>query len=129
MRQLFTVYDRPASDAEVHDCTDTITEIEGYVPAEKVIRAMIAAGSRLPQSRHEQFDLPPEAEDVPDGMDFPEREPGFDIAEASDIANKLERKFERSASEAKKEARAKKHDEARQNVAGQEKRDGEPAPK
>lgn len=67
-----------------------IVETSGYVPAQKRIENLIAAGKRLVDSRNEAYDLL-NGED--DGDIDPTRSGEFDLADASSLQNGLEARF------------------------------------
>jgi len=74
-------------------------EKAGYMPAKKIIEQMVMAGMRLKAYREDSYDLGPEDEDDGESID-PTRSPGFDLADASQIAMELNRR-KREASRSK----------------------------
>lgn len=64
------------------------TETAGYVSTKRRIEEMIQAGERLVQARQEQFDFMDEV-DMDEQDPDPTRQPGFDLADASMIAQDL----------------------------------------
>lgn len=70
------------------------TEKAGYLPPKKIIESMVMAGMRLKAFRSESFDLAEGEEDDGESID-PTRSPGFDMADASQIALELNSKAKR----------------------------------
>jgi len=71
------------------------TEKAGYLPAKKIIEQMVMAGLRLKAFREDHYDLGEQDEDDGESID-PTRSPGFDMADASQIALDLNRKLRKS---------------------------------
>ena len=71
------------------------TESAGYIPPKKIIEQMIMAGLRLKSFREDQFDLQGGQDDDEVEPD-PTRRPGFDMADASQIAHELNYRAKRA---------------------------------
>nr|QJB19761.1 MAG: hypothetical protein [Microvirus sp.] len=82
---------------------DEIVEKAGYIPAKDQIETMINAGQRLADARAYEFG--PD-DDVPDDYYDPTRNPGFDLSDATIMANQADQRLE----DAKAAAKAKKND-------------------
>lgn len=94
-----------------------ITESAGYIPPKIQIEQMIMAGQRLDLARKEQFDFGPDDEIDEDYVD-PTREPGFDLADASQLASetamRLRQQEEKPSAMEKAEKEKKASEEASQ---------------
>lgn len=69
------------SEPEVNS-GEMITETSGYRTTEQIIEEMILAGSRLDQSRRDQYDFE-RYEDIDEDYEDPTRRKDYDLAEAS----------------------------------------------
>lgn len=79
--KLFTCYDRPEDSFEVNVGPSKVEKV-GYVPPNILIENMIYAGMRLNAARTEAYDAETAAEAAEMPID-PTRNPGFDMADAS----------------------------------------------
>lgn len=93
---------------EIND-GETLVEPAGYIPAKVQIESFIEAGRRLNESRKQEFyDI---NSDQDDEEFVPTREPGFDLADASNLLNganerlKASREAEKKAQEASRVAK------------------------
>lgn len=80
---------------------EIITEQQGYVPADVLIKNMILSGQRLQAFRDEEFDVPGNKvkDDVDDFVDVPYRRLDFDMSEASMLQESLNFKFLKARNE------------------------------
>lgn len=96
---------------------ELITEAAGYIPADKQILGMIAAGIRLEEYRKEAYDWTDQddiTDDAMDDMDVRVRSPGFDPADATQVQLSLREQARRADKARRKaEARAKAEQSAR----------------
>lgn len=78
---LATRYNRPSS---IPEKVGTVSKVEkvGYVPANRLIESMIAAGQRLQQYRADAYDFPADT-DVDESFSDPTRKIGYDLAEGT----------------------------------------------
>ena len=72
---------------------EILVETAGYVSTEKRITNMILAGQRLVESRRTQYDLEGDYESEDIDLD-PTRDPGYDLADATQDMLGLEQKAE-----------------------------------
>lgn len=114
-QKFYTQYDRPPKVFQKVG-GKKVVERQGYVSAKRKIENMIAAGIRLVESRTEEFDFPDGNVDF--NFDDPTRRTGFDMAEASLMAQELAKKLTAQHEEIKAEKAAK---EAAENKKGGEK--------
>jgi len=71
----------------------TITERAGYIPAKIQIENMINAGKRLSEYRKEMYDYA-DSTDIPEDIPMdPTRNPGFDMADASQISREVKKRI------------------------------------
>jgi len=77
-------------------------EKAGYIPAKKIIEQMVMAGMRLKAFREDNYDLGPEDDDEDLAIGDPTRSPGFDMADASQIAMELNRRKKAAKAEGSK---------------------------
>lgn len=91
---------------------DMITEQQGYVPADVLIKNMILSGQRLQAFRDEEFDVSSSnvSNDVTDLIDVPMRRLDFDLSEASMLQESLNLKFLKSRNEMEKNEKIDKKD-------------------
>ena len=67
-----------------------LVETAGYISPQKQIEGMINAGIRLQLARDEEFDLIGDPDvDLDQNFDDPTRHPGFDMSDASILANAM----------------------------------------
>lgn len=96
---------------------EKITEQAGYVPPKIQIENMIMAGQRLNAARAEMYDFPP-GEEVDENYSDPTRDPGFDVADASQMLSNLEEKKRESDKNLEKEKKSvDKSPKVRDNVS------------
>jgi len=81
-----TKYNRQRIPVEFNSGED-LCERAGYIPAQTRIENLILAGRRLVQARQEMYDFPDGKVD-PDFID-PTRSPGFDMADATALTQRL----------------------------------------
>lgn len=94
---LFDCFNRPDDEFEVMN-EESITETAGYLPAEQQIMGMIDAGRRLGEARKEMYDYFEGEEEGFDQVDVPpDRVPGADIADASQISMAVSARLEAQA--------------------------------
>ena len=99
---------------------ESIVEKSGYIPAKKRIENMMLAGQRLVASRNQLYDDPTgEDDDIP--LDKT-RNPGYDMADASqDMMNVTERlKASQKAAEDAAKVKEKAQEEQKKNKEGGE---------
>jgi len=83
---FYTQYVRPEKAPFLEKVDSTrITEQAGYIKPKDQIEQFLLAGKRLAQYRKELFDFQP-GENVDTSFSDPTRAPGFDLAEASELA-------------------------------------------
>lgn len=110
--EFYTQWNRPpVKELEMND-GETITEVQGYIPAKKQIENLLTAGARLSAYRRELYDFGP-GDEVPEGFEDPTRSPNFDMADASALGEAVERRL-RAQAKAAKEAVAKEQASSRE---------------
>lgn len=101
--KLFDCYNRPDDVFEAMN-PESIVETAGYLPADVQISTMIDAGRRLGEARKEMYDYFDGGEEGFDDVDVPpDRIPGADIADASQLAMALKTRFANQAVEITRE--------------------------
>lgn len=80
----------PAKKME-KNTSPSMTEQAGYVPTDRKIKEFFECGVRLKEARAAQYDFPPGVEPKEDFSD-PTRAPGFDLADATQMARQAEAK-------------------------------------
>lgn len=88
--QFRTPYNRFPLEGEINS-GEILVEVAGYVSAQQRIEAIMLAGQRLVESRREMYDYDTD-DDLEDDRYPVTRDPGFDLADASQIALDLQRK-------------------------------------
>jgi len=113
MRKIYHNYlTRPVVKAEKLSRVDKV-ERAGYIPLERRIKDMMACGVRLQKARAEAYDIPEGSKVNEDEVQCdPTRSPGFDMADASAMADDLTARRKRARAE-------KKASEVRKTPAGQ----------
>lgn len=86
---------------EIND-GETVVDMAGYIPAKAQIESLIMAGQRLVDHRRQLYDFAPDQQVDEDFID-PTRSRGFDMADASTMADDVNARLKESAKEAKKE--------------------------
>lgn len=88
--QFRTPYNRSPLQGEINS-GELLVETAGYVSAQKRIESIMLAGQRLVEARREMFDY--DADDDLEEDRYPvTRDPGFDLADASQITLDLQLK-------------------------------------
>jgi hypothetical protein len=96
---FLTKHVRPKErDMEVNS-GEIIVETAGYVPADRRIKELIAAGERLIIHRS-QFDYDGDV-NIDDANIDPTRNPAFDLADASQLSQEVDRRLKESENAAK----------------------------
>ena len=89
---------------------EILVETAGYLSTEKRINNMLLAGQRLVESRRTEYDLEGDYDNEDIDLD-PTRDPGYDLADATQDMLSLEQKAEsqkaEKSSSAKRQSRAK----------------------
>ena len=102
--KLFDCYNRPDDVFEAMN-PESIVETAGYLPADVQISTMIDAGRRLGEARKEMYDYFDGEEEGFDQVDVPpDRVPGADLADASQISMAVNARLEAQAREIMSEA-------------------------
>ena len=100
---FYTKYNLPPFRAEVCDGPDIVEKT--HLSPKQQIESMIYAGKRLNQARAEQFDFPSGEED--ELFSDPTRTPGFDLADAAQIANRTKQGLRETTKAIKRKQTAK----------------------
>ena len=92
--KFFTKYERPEKENVEKNSGELLVEKGGYIPMKRQIEQFMQSGERLAAARKAMtvgYDFGP-GEDVDENYYDPTREPGFDLADASAIAQALQEK-------------------------------------
>lgn len=90
--KIYTKFDRPENVKE-ENSGEIKVEKAGYIKPKIQIENMIEAGTRLNESRKEQFDFPP-GEEIDESYFDKTRSPNYDLADATEDLRDLTEKAE-----------------------------------
>ena len=92
--KFYTQFERPEKVNVEKNSGELLVEKGGYIPMKRQIEQFMTSGERLANARKAMslgYDFAP-GEDVDENYYDPTREPGFDLADASAIAQALQNK-------------------------------------
>ena len=92
--KFYTQFERPEKVNVEKNSGELLVEKGGYIPMKRQIEQFMQSGERLASARKAMslgYDFAP-GEDVDENYYDPTREPGFDLADASAIAQALQNK-------------------------------------